>query len=115
MMGEQEKVKNELKIKLIEFQNSIISCVEERFNKKLDDMKERINELGLMIQESEIRKNETVSKPKMPMEFIECPECAKKPGSPTLCPSCINNQFVIVNCLLDIEVLKEALKKERSK
>jgi len=41
--------------------------------------------------------------PKISMEFVECPECAKKPGSPILCPSCLNNRAVI-----------EALKKERS-
>ena len=88
MMEEQEQLKKELKIILIAFQSSIISCVEERFNKKLDDMKERINELGLMIQKTEIKKNST-------LEFMECSECAKKPGNPTLCPSCLNNRAVI--------------------
>jgi hypothetical protein len=29
------------------------------------------------------------------VEFKECAECAVKPGSPALCPSCLNNQKVI--------------------
>lgn len=28
-------------------------------------------------------------------EFVECPECAKKPGSPRLCPSCLENRRII--------------------
>ena len=28
-------------------------------------------------------------------EFEECPECAAKPGSPTLCPSCLHNREII--------------------
>ena len=29
------------------------------------------------------------------MEFMECRECNKKPGSPSLCVSCLNNRNVI--------------------
>lgn len=28
-------------------------------------------------------------------EFQECPECSKKPGTPTLCSSCLNNRHII--------------------
>jgi len=30
-------------------------------------------------------------------EFKECPECAKKPGSPILCPTCIMRRSLIEN------------------
>lgn len=29
------------------------------------------------------------------LTFVECPECEKKPGSPTLCQSCFHNRTVI--------------------
>ena len=29
------------------------------------------------------------------LEFVECPTCAAKPGSPTLCNSCLQNRSVI--------------------
>ena len=28
-------------------------------------------------------------------EFMECAACAAKPGSPNLCPSCLNNRWLI--------------------
>jgi hypothetical protein len=28
-------------------------------------------------------------------EFVECPICKAKPGTPTLCPSCFHNREVI--------------------
>lgn len=99
-MGEREIFNDKLKNLLIDFQNSIISHIEKKFNWQLNDMKERINELELMIQGKQVSTE-------LPIEigdFIECPECAKKPGSPALCPSCLNNRAVI-----------GALKKEQGK
>lgn len=29
------------------------------------------------------------------MDFMECPTCAAKPGSPTLCDSCLHNRSLI--------------------
>ena len=29
------------------------------------------------------------------LEFIECPTCAAKSGTPALCPSCLHNREVI--------------------
>ena len=31
----------------------------------------------------------------MPTKFMECATCAAKPGSPTLCPGCLNNRELI--------------------
>jgi hypothetical protein len=50
VIREKQEKQEELKDLLIAFQNSIIFCIEKKFDKKLDDMKERINELGLMIE-----------------------------------------------------------------
>ena len=47
------------------------------------------------------------------MEFQECEICAKKPGSPPLCPSCLNNRSLIDKCHTRLQDL--ALKREQMK
>lgn len=45
------------------------------------------------------------------MDFVECATCAAKPGSPTLCASCLHNRAVIGHyqeiCQVAIGVVKE--------
>ena len=43
------------------------------------------------------------------MEFKECSICAAKPGSPTLCPSCLNNRRIIVELQRKIKELEDVL------
>lgn len=42
-------------------------------------------------------------------EFVECPQCDAKPGSPTLCPSCLSNRGTISRLNERIEELEAAL------
>jgi len=37
------------------------------------------------------------------LEFVECPECASKPGSPTLCDSCLKNRNSISKLKQELE------------
>jgi hypothetical protein len=46
-------------------------------------------------------------------EFVECPQCAAKPGSPALCGSCITNRSTIWE--LNKVIKTSSLKTERSK
>jgi hypothetical protein len=39
----------------------------------------------------------------MKIEYQECAECAAKPGSPTLCPSCLHNRTQINRLVADLE------------
>jgi len=43
----------------------------------------------------------------MKNEFQECAECAAKPGSPTLCPSCLQNRRIIADQRREIEAFRE--------
>lgn len=52
----------------------------------------------------------------MDEEFKECKECAKKPGSPTLCESCLWNRSLVTKLKTDryksvktLEIIKELL------
>lgn len=45
----------------------------------------------------------------MNLEFIECPQCSAKPGSPTLCPSCLSNRQLIEKTALAIKLIKELM------
>jgi hypothetical protein len=42
-------------------------------------------------------------------EFQECKSCDKKPGSPTLCESCLNNRSLIHQLAIEIERLQRKL------
>ncbi len=42
-------------------------------------------------------------------QFMECRECAEKPGSPTLCESCLNNRSAIDERDRIISLYKRAL------
>ena len=43
------------------------------------------------------------------IEFIECPQCAAKPGMPTLCPSCLQNRTAISKLNARVQELETAL------
>ena len=40
------------------------------------------------------------------VEFKECSVCAKKPGSPVLCPSCLHNRHLIEEYQKILDILK---------
>jgi hypothetical protein len=42
-------------------------------------------------------------------EFIECLECAKKPGSPILCTSCVHNRGAIISLENENKKLKKTI------
>jgi len=50
-----------------------------------------------------------------PDQFVECPECAGKPGSPTLCNVCLHNRGALGVLGDRITVLQEQLSKAYSK
>jgi len=43
------------------------------------------------------------------VEFKECSVCAKKPGSPVLCPSCLHNRQLIQEYQKILDLLKKEL------
>ena len=52
----------------------------------------------------------------MENEFKECESCAKKPGSPTLCGSCLHNRSLVTKLKQEkfkfektLEIMKELL------
>jgi hypothetical protein len=48
-----------------------------------------------MLTPKRTRKSAKKYDEKRRLEFIECPSCAVKPGSPTLCDSCLHNRDAI--------------------
>lgn len=45
------------------------------------------------------------------LEFMECESCSQKPGSPTLCPSCLHNRRAIDKLSLELKKKKKLIKK----
>jgi len=43
------------------------------------------------------------------LEFMECEECRKKPGSPDLCESCVHNRIAIDRLLKKNSKLKKKI------
>jgi len=44
------------------------------------------------------------------MDFMECDDCTKKPGSPQLCPACLNNRSVIETLKKQLTEKEEEIK-----